>query len=222
MTQRECGSTFLYMAMKESCVQNFDPRYSLEQRTNFLLNALNGLVSKELVYDRARLNELVSRIRDLNAIWSDPKQRYEKATNEQVISAAAAGAWDAVEDLLGRYSGSPTLTGFQSSSDADHIFVLEWRRRNNRPHTDMALALTVIELLQAEKIDSLRPCDECKGWILARFPHQRFCSSECKDQFHTSNEADKARRREWARANYQSRKELELGSRKAAQRKGTK
>lgn len=91
------------------------------------------------------------------------------------------------------------------------------------PHDDRAHGIMLFfDAKAAGLLKKLRVCQKCGKWLYARFPHQRFCSTTCKDNFHAFNEADKKRRREWARANYQTRKELELGSRKAAQRKGGK
>jgi len=129
----------------------------------------------------------------------------------------------AVNRALSRYTARPIiLPTYMSDLKSDsRTWELDWARvgGSSQPFMEVALAMDVVTIASMGRINSLKQCEKCRKWLFARFPHQRFCSIECKDGFHASNEADKTRRREWARANYQSRKELELGSRKAAAQK---
>jgi hypothetical protein len=207
------------MDNSKSRVQNLDPfERPIGSLVRFVVKALNGDLSRKLKYNRGCLIHLVEKLRELDREWLDTKNRHKDHDDLWLPETV-----NDVEEILGGYIGSPSLMNIGADSNGSpERWVVHWRRTDNMPHEDLGLALDVVGILQAGKISSLRQCEQCKTWLFARFPHQRFCSEECKDQFHAMNEADKARRREWARANYQARKELELGSRKAAHRKGGK
>ena len=89
-----------------------------------------------------------------------------------------------------------------------------------RVHRELPHVLTAIGLAREGLIDRVRRCPIDRKWFYARTKESRFCCSECRNLFHQQDPKDKERRRKWARDNYQCRKELEVGSRKAAQRKG--
>jgi hypothetical protein len=42
----------------------------------------------------------------------------------------------------------------------------------------------------------------CNRWFFARFEHQRFCSTRCREKAYRSSPAEKKKRREWARRYY--------------------
>jgi hypothetical protein len=93
----------------------------------------------------------------------------------------------------------------------------ESARPGDRFWYEVRLLDAVFQVARNGAINALRQCDQCQRWKFARRPAKdRFCSPECRERFHRTNEADKARRRKWARENYQTRKTLEAGSTKAA------
>lgn len=122
------------------------------------------------------------------------------------------------------------MLGYTSSNRIDFGEKdLIWSRRGNvdlprsRVKGEVECADGVVELAQKGVLGQVRKC-ECGQYFFVRFPKrnppERFCTKACHAQFWEATETRKKQKREWARTNYQSRKELELGSRKAAQRKG--
>jgi hypothetical protein len=84
---------------------------------------------------------------------------------------------------------------------------------------------TIAELAKRGFLERIRKC-KCGQYFFVRFPKreppERFHSDQCRELFWESSEERKEQKQKWARNNYQSRKELELGSRKATQRIGGK
>jgi hypothetical protein len=210
------------MAKQLSRVLTFEEPHDARLLVPGLIAALNG--KWEAKYDRDALIELVHALQNLEEEWSNKKARFERDRAGFTPSRAIREPWRKICEILREYIAHPTLTlGWQEPDEPiDGAWNLSWTRADGKAHLDLDFALDAMETFKAGKISSLKPCQECGKWIIARFPHQRFCSGECKDRFHTTNEADKARRREWARENYQTRKVLESGSRKATKRKGGK
>jgi hypothetical protein len=81
---------------------------------------------------------------------------------------------------------------------------LFWERKGaKQPFQEYLLVQTIENFAENGLLDSLKRCPQCQRWLFARFSHQRFCTEECKEMFHRSDPADKQRRREWAKKNYQ-------------------
>ena len=74
---------------------------------------------------------------------------------------------------------------------------------------EIELFLTALEIAQTGQINMLKMCQQCDKCLLARVSSQKFCSEECRNQFHMFNEADKDRRAAWAREKYKSSKVTE-------------
>jgi len=220
------GSTVLYMPEQASRVQKKKAISDTPMRS--LIGALNDDDGRvKWGYSREKIVLLVRELRKLDAAssrWTSLTRAERRRTtlpdkNELRTSLnAVMETVRTVSSMLVKYKASPSLH-IDLLQKEPFRWRLEWTGSRELPHFDLVFALEAIEILKAGKINSIKECDQCRKWFLARFQHQRFCSVECKDQFHASNEADKARRREWARENYQTRKELELGSRKAAAQK---
>jgi hypothetical protein len=217
------------MPKRDSRVLKFITTEPVKELIVSLVDALNGdrKGRRNEEYSRKQLILLVRKFQELNEAWMRPDYR-GAAMQDKMPSQAATekveGSWFAILKILEGYTAFPVLTqaldGLSAGSGANETWTLHWHRADKKPHMDLQLSLDVVETFRAGKIGSLKECEECGKWLYARFPHQRFCSENCKDHFHKFNEADKKRRRDWARENYQSRKELELGSRTVAQRKG--
>jgi hypothetical protein len=227
LTEPEYGSTFLYMAGTRSRVLKFEHPLTADLLVPGVIDALNGNDARwRSKYDRDGLIKLVQELQKLEHEWSTVATRFQGDGTGPFPSKAVQIPWRKICSILHQYTASPSLTlrwpQPEAGKQPDATWKLEWSRADGQALLDLDFALDALEIFKAGKISSLKQCEVCGNWFLARFPHQKFCSAECKDRFHTTNEADKTRRREWARANYQSRKELELGSRKAAKAKGGK
>lgn len=227
LTELKCGSTFLYMPKSPSRVLRFEPPLTADLLAPGVIDALNGNDARwRSQYDRDGLIKLVQELQKLENEWSIVAGRFQEDGAGPFPSKTVQIPWRNICSILHQYTASPSLTlrwpQPEPGKQPDATWKLEWSRTDGQALLDLDFALDALEIFKAGKISSLKQCAVCGNWFLARFSHQRFCSTECKDRFHTTNEADKARRRNWARANYQSHKELELGSRKAAQRRGGK
>jgi len=189
------------MAIKTRRVQKTaraERTYRGETEALFLVNELN----KRLRTARGTLRETVHALQALSEYQSLP-------LGEQRLKISR------INKVLQQYHARPLLRGDRRRKDG---FRLEWQS-NEGDDLELLAVLRAVELAQGGRIASLKECSnpDCKRWLFARFAHQRFCSEACKELFHSTDEADKERRRNWARDNYKSRKELELGSRKAIQ-----
>ena len=70
-----------------------------------------------------------------------------------------------------------------------------------RECVEIELFLTALEIAQTGQINLLMICEKCEKRLLARVKGQKFCSENCRIEFHSFNEADKKRRAAWARRN---------------------
>ena len=215
------------MTISQSRVLKFVQPHSADLLVLGLIDALNGgRADWKFDYRQDVLIGLVRELQKLEKEWSNTEARFERRGAGQTPSKAVRRPWQNICEILREYTAYPSLTlrwpQPETNQIPDAAWSLDWITSDGKPLLDLEFSLDAMEIFKAGRISSLKQCDQCGKWFLARFPHQRFCSVECKDQFHTTNEADKKRRREWARANYQTRKELEVGSRKAAKRKGGK
>jgi hypothetical protein len=179
-------------------------------------------------YRRRAVIVLIKRIQQVEAaaanirfeLWTSPSQRGGIAT------LRATPEWEKLqpklERFLMRYHASPRIRlhpvlkpGVQAKTP---FWGLTWEAQpGTRFWYEVRLLDAVFQIARNGGINALRQCDQCQRWKYARRPAKdRFCSPECRELFHRTNEADKARRRNWARENYQTRKTLEAGSTKAA------
>lgn len=163
-----------------------------------------------------RLQRLVvdpPKVVDVSDHLDTPAARHLHSLNQQLasytsfpyISTDGKGGWSFDWEVQVTVYGDNDNLGFIT------------RGRRELPH-----ALTAIGLAREGLIDRVRRCPIDRRWFYARTKESRFCCSECRNLFHQSDPKDKERRRIWARENYQSRKELEVGSRKAVKRNGGK
>ena len=181
--------------------------YRGEAEALFLVNELN----KRHMAPRDTLCGIIQALQELTEY---------QPTNQQRPLAEQTLRIRAINKILRQYQARPLLRLLSPRRDS---FRIEWQR-TDEDDLELLAVLRAIELAQERRIASLKECSNpnCKRWLFARFAHQRFCSEACKEMFHRTDGADKERRRKWARDNYQSRKELELGSRKAVQGNGRK
>jgi hypothetical protein len=186
-------------------------------------------------YRHRMLILLIRRIQQVEAAAGDFGLRFERLERRDVRIAhriASPEYWKLQEKLdrfLLRFEASPRMQLVPAMKpgvrEGTVFWGLSWiaARQQVRYWYEMRLLNAVVEIAKNGGIKALRQCEHCQKWLFARRPAiDRFCTSECRELFHRTNEADRKRRRDWARENYQSRKELELGSRKKAHRKGGK
>lgn len=233
MTMRKQGSTFLAMAKLESRVQKPMESLSVEKKAAHVVRALNSDLGGKMggnreIVDSRELLVLVKRFQELDKVLSDSSiPLFWRGDRGQIVdSPDVMRRFRAVNRFLRRFTATPSILPeyMGDLNPASRGWGFSWGRTGKReqPFIEVGLALGIVDIAGAGRISSLKQCEDCRKWLFARFPHQRFCSDTCKEHFHRSNEADKKRRRDWARKNYQSRKELDLGSRTAAQQKGRK
>jgi hypothetical protein len=113
-----------------------------------------------------------------------------------------------VNNILRRYSATPKvlldLFGDPLAARTSRDWQLGWSREGGgeQPFVEIQLVLKITEVARAGKISSFKKCELCGRWYIARVRKQLFCKTSCRDKYHTSNEADKVRRRNWKRDNY--------------------
>jgi hypothetical protein len=114
---------------------------------------------------------------------------------------------------------------FVNRVDPDPLHGLKW---SECPNTDLISrdyipgeAEAMAKIRDLDKMGVLarvRQC-QCERYFFARFERQRFHAKECRERFWEQSAERKKQRQEWARNNYLTRRTIELGSSKAAQRK---
>jgi hypothetical protein len=88
---------------------------------------------------------------------------------------------------------------------ADGGSQLEWsstqKKRNENLYDDSDAVFDLMELARQGLLERLMQCP-CARWIWARFSHQRFCSSKCREKEFRSSPQWKEHRRQKAREYY--------------------
>jgi len=165
----------------------------------------------ELPYDARRLARIVLRLQKLAV--EPPRREYHLEAYPPDDSPAGHNARQ-LHRLMREYQAFPYI-----APEPNGVWELVWEGPMSR---QIPALLVAVELAKMGKIHSLRQCRIDEKWFFARTAESKFCSTKCRETFHQNDPERKAKRREWAKANYQSRKELELGSKKAAKRRGGK
>ena len=199
------------MAIKTSRVRKAgkpERTYRGEAEARFLVNLLNrgGMMHQE------SLPGIILALQELGDCRSMSRNRLWREQLPKI---------QAMDKILRQFQARPLLRLL--SPPLGDGFRLEWQRIEG-DDLELQAVLRAVRLTQEGQIASLKECanPDCKLWLFARFEHQRFCSESCKEYFHRFNEADKKRRRDWARENYNTRKILESGSKAAAKFKRKK
>ena len=197
------------MPNRPSRVQNEQYSVGGEGKASLLLRALNnelgpGAKNRKDVVDRRALLLLMKRFQRLEQ--ATESQRTLPLTRRDPESPEMLRHYTGLNRALRRYEAIPGVHPL-SLYDPD-AKVLGWdfvwgRTGRSQPFMELNLVLLIAAFAAAGTIASFKQCDACQRWLQAKFAHQRFCSSVCKEEFHRSNPQDKARRREWARNNYQ-------------------
>ena len=181
---------------------------SVDEWLDFAIGFLNGdphnLAGRAGEYVEPRhLHSLVKGLQGLEALISNTQERGKDA--EAGLRLFTRG----VNNLLGRYTARPFFVPVHDGRPL-RDWSINWlpvggkKIGGKKPeaYLELYIVLQIIEIARAGRISAFKQCDDCQTWYFAKFSHQRFCSADCKEHFHRSNEADKKRRREWARKNY--------------------
>ena len=175
-----------------------------EDRT--LLHGLNQWRERQGEMDNAVPDSTPFRFIDHLRTFEAAYVRYGKNPKDLDAERATDKAQRAMNRLLAAFVLTPILVAGQTVESERH-WEMTWgqrrKRTNKSPLLDFSIIDSVVRLAQSGRLDALRQCAQCGKWLLRRFAHQRFCSAACKEHFHRSDPADKTRRREWARHNYQ-------------------
>ena len=111
----------------------------------------------------------------------------------------------AINRFMRRYQATPGILPHSMMGDNDSRgWEFAWARIGvqHQPYIEVGLVQQIERIAASGRINSLKRCEQCKRWIFARFPHQRFCGPKCKETFHRTDPLDRQRRREWAKENY--------------------
>lgn len=163
-------------------------------------------VTKDIVDGRALLL-FVKRLQQIEVIRQShgfDREGLRRASFKEISGLSRAVR--RMNSFLDRYVLRPVLMPRAERDDENGIWKFHFaqRGRSAQPFVEFARIQKILQLADEGRLSKLKQCEQCKRWLLARFAHQRFCpGGKCKEDFHRSNPADKARRREWARNNYQ-------------------
>ena len=179
-----------------------------------LNNELGPLArGKPEVVDWIALVDLVTRFKRLHDALKDKEFAMSVPGKwGQRVNPELTRRYAAVNQLLMRYRAVPEVIPdwiFTGPVDFEvRGWQLRWAREeenNENRYLELLLVQEIVKIAQARRISSIKQCEQCGRWIIARFSHQRFCpESACRDNFHRFNQADKERRRIWARNNYKT------------------
>jgi hypothetical protein len=221
-------------------VQVFVEEETLESHIEQVLCALNdawgsGNERIRSGYRRRALVVLIKLIQQMEAVAGNIGsllariQRGDFRAAEEIGTPELLKIHGRLSRFLSRFGASPRMQLQPALGSGVRPGTVYWQLSwvplggEGRFWYEVPLLLEIVQVARSGSINALRQCDQCQRWMFARRPAiDRFCKSECRDLFHRTNESDKTRRRDWARENYQTRKELEIGSRKTASRKGRK
>ena len=193
-------------------------KYQGESEARYLLELLN----EGLTLDRDALIKLISALQEL--IKAQPKPIKKALLNGDPAQLKQLERVGAVNRVLRRYLVRPYV---RLPSTLGSPVRLDWRASVTHPgfvqsrrnaDVEFNAVRVAIHLAERSLIQRLKKCerDGCERWLYAKFKHKKYCSDDCYASFHRDDPQEKARRRDWARDNYQSRLELDLGSRTAA------
>jgi len=212
----------------------------LESHVSLVLSALNGDwggndKSVRSAYRCRTLILLIKRIQQIETAAGDigikfaRLQRGDVRVAKLIASPEFVKLQSKLDRFLLRFRASPRIQLHPVLKPGVRETTMFWGLSWVAPYSatrfwyEVPLLNEIVQIAKHGRINALRQCKQCQRWMFARRSAiDSFCSPECRDLYHRTNEADRIRRRNWARTNYQSHKELELGSRKAAQRKGGK
>ena len=193
--------------------------------TSLLLRTLNhdwdpSHVAEMLTHiDTKALVDLVTAFKKLDSILRDRKRRpvvvVEGGANWR-LDPDLRECYQQVNNILDRYLATPrvSLDLFYAplAARTSRDWQLVWHRMGagEQPFIEIHLVLIITEVARSGKISSFKNCEQCGRWLIARVRKQRFCKTSCRDKYHTSNEADKVRRRIYRRDNYRKHRDKNI------------
>lgn len=214
MTLRKQGNTFTYVNKQAVHDRKPKPRkYRGEAEADDLLNWLNAKNPSTIrMHAKAEMERGIELIQFTHNLQPGPAhresspelRRAQRELNEWLLRYTYSHRLD--------FEESGPVWSLRVNADVPRVPV-----RGEAEAVDCAVKLAKIGV-----ISQINKC-ACGAHFFVRFPKrkppERFCSDQCRVNVWESSQERKEQKREWARKNYQSRKELELGSRRAAQRK---
>jgi hypothetical protein len=155
------------------------------------------------------------------------KELYAQAGEGTKAAQAVRQRWfNALNELLQTYKVFPQLVNRDPKRPDANEWEFTWFWLDGKRGECFRLnsVRALLDLAFSEQLDRVKKCEyePCEKWFFADKENQIFCSPGCRYKFHCSSDWDKERRRDWARNKYQRSKELKLGSREVARRKGAK
>ena len=198
------------MPLPQSRSQNvgFESR-SASRPAKVLLRALNdelgpSVRGKREVVDPRALLLLVKRFQQLeDAIAMAGKAKVIEGSPYETPEVLKR--YRAVNRLMHRYKATPGIfPNFMFGDETSKGWDFSWGRVGShiQPFMEVGFVQQIERIAASGKIKALKQCEQCRKWLFARFPHQRFCSSKCKETFHRTDPIDRERRRAWAKENY--------------------
>lgn len=214
--------TICYMPRPESHVSERKRTFSGESECDSLLDWLN---SGDSTRGKAQVVEIID---SFHYLRTQERSQRESSSPRKSSRANTDGLWEGVNKLhrhLSKYAFHPFFIPTGSATEVHWIPLgrkkymhmnkkvpLSWlvggtagvagfmlNREFDYDATDAVFNLT--RLAEQGLLDRLKRC-RCGLWVFARFSHQRFCSSKCREQEFRSSTGWKEHRRKKAREYY--------------------
>lgn len=133
---------------------------------------------------------------------SEPNPAYKKVAPEKYrVQLEIDRLLASINKRLARYRFWPYMLGVYQAR-----WAMAWSQKRPAKKYKMgeAQALEIIlNLARAAHLNRLRTCTRCQRWLYAKFRHQAFCSTKCRQMQYTRTEEFKAKRRLYMRRYYQ-------------------
>ena len=192
------------MPKLESHVETTNRRFAGEQECGHLLQWLNaGRQTKA----HLKVVEILELYKKLKSAW----EIKEAVENGRVVKRAfarhtdLAGTIRELQRRLFEYKYYPMFFPVASLTVAHWLPATGGFRRTLQGwpigYSDVNAVFDLVQLSELGLLHRLFRCT-CSKWIFARFAHQRFCSSRCREQEFRSSAEWKAKRRQKAREYY--------------------
>jgi hypothetical protein len=181
-----------------------DRTFSGDDECRALLDWLNSAGSLQ---KKARVVEIIEMFHYLRSGWEVKRtsSAEEETVHAQYTRADRQHPIERLKKQLSRYSYHPFFFPMGA------ITMVHWMPAGRRKYVSHGWAIDyddanavfdLARLAELELLDRLKKC-RCGRWLFARFAHQRFCSSKCREQEFRSSPEWKEHRRKKARQYYQ-------------------
>ena len=193
--------------MSESHGTEHKREYVGEERSRWLLNWLNDKAADPA---RQRIRELLNDLKIVTADWmleTDPDDGAEMFVFRGDVNRYRA-TQRRIRALLLRYKFTPMLWGFgplitsqwTPIAGPDGEFKRKWPPSDGK-YDDVQAVFDISWSAEDRSLARIREC-VCTRWFFAKFSHQRFCSTKCREKVFRSSPGWKEYRRQKAREYY--------------------